>query len=401
MKKTMLLGIILTLFAGVLQAQTAVPPASGIGSIGNPYQIATLDNLYWITQNETEWNKHYIQTADIDAASTSEWGNFTTIGNTVTTKFTGSYDGQGYIIDALYIRTLGNHFPNLFGATNGAELSNIGLTNIDAWGLDGAAGLAGWVYLSTIDNCYVTGSVQGSSEVGGLVGECSNSDISNSYADVSVGGSYRVGGLVGLSTHDSNITNSYATGSVNSNQSSGGGLVGGNESSTINYCYATGAVTGPHRIGGLVGLNGVFFNNVSGPYSTISNCYATGSVQGNDQTGGLVGHNFIHCTISKSYSIGQVSGSQNRGGLVGTDFNGYVTNCFWDVETSTITTGIGASSNSGTGKTTAEMKNVATFTDRSTEGLSTAWDFVGNPYDDHIFGNTWNIYTTYNSGYPF
>jgi hypothetical protein len=45
-------------------AQTATAPAAGDGSSGNPYQIASLENLYWIAVDASRWNKHYIQTAN-------------------------------------------------------------------------------------------------------------------------------------------------------------------------------------------------------------------------------------------------------------------------------------------------------------------------------------------------
>jgi len=69
----LILTVIAFLGAGMLTAQTATPPASGDGTSGDPYQIATLNNLYWITQNSGEWNKYYEQTADIDASGTSGW----------------------------------------------------------------------------------------------------------------------------------------------------------------------------------------------------------------------------------------------------------------------------------------------------------------------------------------
>ena len=91
-------------------AQTADPP-SGSGTLGDPYLIATLNNLYWITQNSGEWGKVYKQTADIDATTDSTWDGkqgFTPIGND-TTNFTGSYDGQTYKITGLYINRSTNY----------------------------------------------------------------------------------------------------------------------------------------------------------------------------------------------------------------------------------------------------------------------------------------------------
>jgi hypothetical protein len=61
-----------------------------------------------------------------------------------------------------------------------------------------------------------------------------------------------------------------------------------------------------------------------------------------------------------------VTGENHVGGLVG-DSSGTVSNSFWDTETSGQ-----ATSDGGTGKTTAEMKSIAT---------SSAWDIiaVANP----------------------
>src|ERR1035437_618650 len=88
-----------------LPAQTAIAP-SGSGTIADPYLIATLDNLYWITQNSNQWaaGKVYKQTADINASATSGWdGNkgFLPIGENP--YFSGSYDGQLFTISNLFI----------------------------------------------------------------------------------------------------------------------------------------------------------------------------------------------------------------------------------------------------------------------------------------------------------
>ena len=89
-----------------LIAQTTTASPSGDGSSGAPYQIGTLSNLYWITQNPDKWDAYYIQTANIDASSTISWdggAGLTPIGNS-STKFTGWYDGDGYTISNLFIK---------------------------------------------------------------------------------------------------------------------------------------------------------------------------------------------------------------------------------------------------------------------------------------------------------
>jgi hypothetical protein len=75
-----------------------------------------------------------------------------------------------------------------------------------------------------------------------------------------------------------------------------------------------------------------------------------------------------------------VTGTQEVGGLVGYGV-GTVSNSFWDTETSGQTTSVG-----GTGKTTAEMKSIATFSgagwsiivvaDPSTRNCSYIWNIV-------------------------
>ena len=90
-KATFLTTLIILMAVFTAKTQTATPPAIGDGTSGNPYQIVTLDNLYWLSQNTAEWSKYYIQTANINAGETSAWdagSGFTTIGNN-TTKFTG------------------------------------------------------------------------------------------------------------------------------------------------------------------------------------------------------------------------------------------------------------------------------------------------------------------------
>jgi hypothetical protein len=60
--------------------------------------------------------------------------------------------------------------------------------------------------------------------------------------------------------------------------------------------------------------------------------------------------------MKNCYSTGSVSGVEDVGGLVGYNYDGTITNCFWDKETSGQTTSIG-----GMGKTTAEMQTASTF----------------------------------------
>jgi len=178
-----------------------------------------------------------------------------------------------------------------------------------------------------------------------------------------------IGGLVGVNL--GTVSNSYSTGSVTGIWSAGG-LVG-NNLGTVSNSYSTGNVTSDTGVGGLAGGNS----------GTVSNSYATGGVTGKVSAGGLVGTN--NGTVVNSYSLGNVTGNSYVGGLVGYS-EGTVTNSFWNTETSGQATSAG-----GTGKTTAQMRNIATFS---------AWNIVAvtnssmrNP------AYIWNIVN--NTTYPF
>jgi len=155
-----------------------------------------------------------------------------------------------------------------------------------------------------------------------------------------------------------------------------GGLVGENIGIVTNS-YSTGSVTANGDVGGLVGWN------VDG--GAVNNSYSSSSVTSN-WGGGLVGWNYGG-TVDSSYATGRVSGDESSGGLVATN-HGIVNKSFWDTETS------GAEeSDGGTGKTTAEMKSIATLS-------SAGWNVVA--VADPSIRNTsyiWNIVD--GQTYPF
>jgi hypothetical protein len=360
------------------------PPAAGDGTSGNPYQIASLDNLAWLSQNIVEWDKHYIQTADLNAADTQNWNSgagFSPIGSNPD-AFTGSYDGQGYEISGLFINRPSSAFQGLFGSTNGAVISNLGVTNTTIIGYNRTGALVGFaIDSSTISNCYSTGSVSGTLYTGGLVGhKYNNTTMTNCYSTGTVNGTSYTGGLVGENYSYSTISNCYSTGNVTGSGNYTGGLVGWNWSnSTITDSYSTGIVNGTSYTGGLVG------NNKRN--SIITNSYSTGGVNGTSYTGGLVGYNYNNSPITNCYSTGSVSGTTGTGGLMGYNFNSTITNSFWDTQTSGQSTSAG-----GTGKSTAELQTMSTYT-------NAGWDFMGetvNGTDDY-----WGINGVDNGAYPF
>lgn len=395
-------------------------PKSGNGTSDNPYKIETIDNLKWISDNSDVWDKFFVQTKDIDAtlSKTMNGGKgFSPIG-TEDKPFTGNYNGREHTIDSLYInRSLSNYIA-LFGYTDNATIDSLGLTNAIIFGYEVVGIIIGENRNSTIRNTYSTGKIVGSSPIGGLIGYNYNSVVNNCYSSNNIISEtsyydYGSGGLIGKN-ENSTLDDSYSTGDIVGYYLVGG-LVGDNNNSTVNNCYAIGDVNGKMRyVGGLIGSdqnstisNSFSKGNVSGegfPYklggfigeaynSNIKNSYSTGNVAGDDDVGGFIG-NFSNSSVYNCYSVGEVSGMFDVGGFIGDSSSSIiVSNSFWDMENS----GIDSSHCDATGKTTSEMKDLATFTDNSTIGLDKAWDFVSNPNDDIEDNDIWQME---NNNYP-
>lgn len=286
------------------------------------------------------------------------------------TSFKGVFDGNGHIISNLTITASSKDYIGFFGHIgSGGQVTNVGIEDVSIAGGYYVGGLAGLVgdppvgNYALINGCYVTGSVSGTNDVGGVIGLNTRGAIADCHMTGSATGFYSVGGLVGR--NGSSITSCYATASATGTAENGhshvGGLVGEN-SGSITSCYATGAVIVTEIItqyfsmtssGGLVGRNS----------GTVTSCYAAGSVSGYYNVGGLAGLNYA--SITNCYSTGLVSSTRTAsvGGLVGHTESGSATASFWDTQSSGRTTSAG-----GTGKTTAEMKTLSTFT-------SAGWDF--------------------------
>lgn len=290
-------------------AQTATEPSAGGGTSENPYQISTLGNLYWLSQNSGYWSKCFILTADIDASTTSSWSSgmgFMPIGNS-STRFTGSFNGGGHKISGLTISRSSSPYMGLFGYSKGA-IDSLGISDCNITGYMYIGVVVGYNYSSgAINNSYATGIVSGLRYVGGVVGQNDSGSISNCHSTVSVSGTgdQDFGGIVGYNLFGT-ISNCYTTGRV-SGSSYVGGIVGQN-AGPVRNCYATGTISGSGGVGGIVGRNS--------NYDTLRNCHATGNVSGSDGVGGIAGENY-YGNINHCYTTGSVSGSTKVGGVAG------------------------------------------------------------------------------------
>ena len=147
----------------------------------------------------------------------------------------------------------------------------------------------------------------------------------------------------------------------------------------------TGDITGVGVVGGSitalesrVGIVG-WQQDYSGD---LNNCYNDGcaiTASGfTGEAGGIIGQARTAC--NNCWSSGVVTADAYEGGLIGWDYNslGLGVDSFWDTTVSG-----NATSDGGTGKTTSAMKDIDTYTDTATTGLTTVWDLVAkNDYVD-------------------
>ena len=264
--------------------------------------------------------------------------------------FAGEFDGNGHRISNLsfdfgFISGIG-----LFGyLAYGGIVNDVGVENVNihAYGLLG--GLIGWNG-GDVSGSYSTGSVYGWGDaIGGLVG-WNEGDVSNCYFSGDVTGFSSVGGLLG--GNSGNVERSYSSGGVGAIFAAGG--LAGSNSGGVNNSYSSANVIGEESVGGLVGSNS----------GGVDNSYSTGSVTSSDPE------------------------IEDIGGLVGYNWGTSAINSFWDIETSGQTISAG-----GTGKTTAEMQDITTFS-------GATWDIIAvNGTDQRNPEYIWNIVG--NVTYPF
>lgn len=332
---------------------TADAPTAGDGSAGNPYRIATLANLYWLSQNTdiSVLGSYFIQTADIDASASAAFDSnkgFTPIGSSL--GFIGTYNGKGHTIKGLTINRPDVNYVGLFSKTDFADIDSIRIVDCAITGKDHTGGLAGISEYGYISSCHVSGDISGTSNVGGITGESNTvKEIDDCSFSGTVSANTYAGGLFGL-FGPGRISNSHFTGDVKASGDAVGGLVGENKYNCfVDNCYVTGTVSGSNSVGGIVGFNtghDTLTNcsaivDVKGTYSVgglvgynynkscIKSCHSQGTVSGISPVGGLAGLNLERCSISNSYSFCDVSGIENSiGGLVGRNTgNCYINSC--------------------------------------------------------------------------
>jgi len=359
-------------------------PQSGVDE-ANAIPIADKKDLIHLSNTQSDWDKFFIQTADIafldstledwdedGIADGTETTGFRPIGNT-TTLFAGSYDGANYIIENLYISDTSMSDVGLFGRNKSEYFKNIHLRNVNISAKHQVGGLVGIQYIrkGNIINCHVSGRISGVQNVGGIIGYAKLSLIKNSSVLADVYGVRAVGGIMGNAYSDiyngtqyftgPSIVNSFSSGTVRARHMLVGGLVGvvseDDEPSIVNS-YSTSAVVALRTSSSVTGF------------------------------GGLVGKNYG--SVVASYSTGHVSGHGDTGGLFGSNDSSDVNGVFYDLNTSgMLDTAVGTGLVVGSAYTYSQFKDPDQFVEWGASGL----DVLGTTDDQ-----PWVLYP---SGRPY
>ncbi len=255
------------------------------------YLISSPDELMWFDKNAKMIDSAKLL-ADITinedvsgSDATSQKYKWTPIG-TDSSKYTGTFDGNGHTISGLYINSTAAN-TGMFGRIgSSAVVKNLTLADSVIRSTKNYTGaITGYIDdAASVTNCHTKNSVQVSAAVytGGITGyQDDTSTLTRCSNAAEVTGANNVGGISGYnwSKSSASLTDSYNRGSV-----SGSNLVGG--------------ICAQIYIGG-----------------TVSDVYNLGTVQATDTAGGITGV-FRWGTIKSAYNAGIVKATA-KGGVAG------------------------------------------------------------------------------------
>lgn len=313
------------------------------GSEEKPYEIWCIEDLIEFSKNYYSYRRAYIKLKrDLNFKSRFSYNDSETVsygdinqdgettslikemqggvGFTPVEIFQGTFLGEDFRIDNLYVNVSGN--AGLIAMGDGARVKQLTISGTIISESGNVGGICGYSKVSGIyiQRCKNYASILAKKEAaGGFAGwggntieECTN------YGNVQSLGSDRTninyttgvaGGIVG--TGSGFIKNCYNYGDISGNLSAGGirGYQYSGNSNIINS-FNKGTVQGKVCTGGILG-------ETKAGTVTISNSYNLGNVEGEDYVGGLVGYKYYNTTtnIYNSYNLGDVKGSvTNRTG---------------------------------------------------------------------------------------
>lgn len=185
----------------------------GEGSEASPWLIEKAEDFItmnaWMTYDAAYAKGHYKMTADIDFKDVTFSGINATVG------FSGTFDGDGHVVQNLNIARKMQNNTALFGKVIGGTVKNLGIASGMVEGNYSVGGIIGYAKNATVLNCFNEATVKGHNEVGGIVGTGATTTVANAFnkGDVRLSGRESVGGIFGTAT-GCTINNAYNLGFV-------------------------------------------------------------------------------------------------------------------------------------------------------------------------------------------
>lgn len=229
------------------------------------YLISSPDELMWFDKNAKMINSAKLL-ADITinedvsgSDATSQKYKWTPIG-TDSSKYTGTFDGNGHTISGLYINSTAAN-TGMFGRIgSSAVVKNLTLADSVIRSTKNYTGaITGYIDdAASVTNCHTKNSVQ--------------------------------------------ITAAKYTGGITGYQ---------DDTSTLTRCSNAAEVTGANNVGGISGYNW------SKSSASLTDSYNRGSVSGSNLVGGICAQIYIGGTVSDVYNLGTVQATGTAGGITG------------------------------------------------------------------------------------
>ena len=427
----------------VVQAQgyyDAAQRPDGEGTKEHPYELFSMEHFLWIAQQVNSGNdlrdEYFAVTQDIDFSDTRNWddghgwraigGLFMKNGIAKKLAFRGHLEGNNHVFYKLYGSRPDADYQGLFGYVDNATIKNLHLRFFKVEGSENVGALSGYTFESNIENIrFETDVVQTSHFfVGGAIGYMNGGYVKDCSLEGAVEGVDYVGGLLGWCL-DGLVTGCRVCADVKNivNPDNGemgrmaGGLVAYLNKGRIEYSGFWGNIEGGNQVGGLVGdathskISDSFVSYIDSPDidgqktikgqtyvgglvgknedTPVSDCFSHISVEGSASVGGLIGSSdYTDTRVVRSYAACAVKAEQKdlAGGFIGTkSYSGSVDSCYYDKELAPELSAVGGYSHESVnceGKTTAEMKQAATYA---------GWNFA----------SYWLIDAKINDGYPY
>lgn len=276
-------------------------PLKGEGTSTSPYLISSAYDLESVAYYDSE-NKYFALANDIsfEASDFVFGGGFYNVGNGVVTigsaeagfkgTFSGSYNGKTHSINGLKLS--GKTFGGLFGATDGAVITDIVLNGAKVSGINYASVLVGSAKNTVIRNITINDSSVDAIEFGGIAGlvvghaeetTIQNVKLNNSTVSTTLNATSATvetaGGVAGV--FDGTIGDIHADGLSVKSGTVAGGIVGSTSGAAVSDVEFNGSVNGKTS-GGVIGV-------LENPIGTsIANCFVGGAVDGENVAAGVI-----------------------------------------------------------------------------------------------------------------